>query len=192
MRIRSFVLAAIALSCAARAAFGTVVKPLELDEMIQLSDFIADVTVLKSESFKADPIVPTKIKTRVYFQVNQTIKGSPSATFHLDFPGGTVGQITRGVEGIPKFQTGQRLIVFGRNDPHAFSPLVGMEQGALQVIHDDQSNVDRVYRWWGQPVNESEAFSSKKPVSAQTEADYLRSAEAVQAFTQRVSKKINQ
>lgn len=192
MKIRRLVLVAAALSFVTPAAFGTVVKPLELDEMIQQADFVADVTVLKSESYKADPLVPTKIKTRVYFQVNQRIKGTVSDTFHLDFPGGTVGQITREVEGIPKIQVGQRLIIFCRNDPHAFSALVGMEQGALQVIHDDQSNVDRVYRWWGQPVNESEAFSTKKAVSAATRADYLRSAESVQAFTQRLSRKINQ
>jgi hypothetical protein len=191
MKIRCFVLVAIALSWVATMAFGTVVEPLELDDMIRQSDFIADVTVLKSESFRADPIVPAKIKTRVYFKVNQTLKGSVTGTFHLDFPGGTVGQITRTVMGMPTFQTAQRLIVFGRTDPNAFSPLIGMAQGALQIIHDDATNVDRVYRWWGQPVNESESFAEKKATSAQASPDYLRSAESVQAFTQRLSQRIN-
>jgi hypothetical protein len=95
---------------------------------------------------------------------------------------------------MPKLKVGDRLILFSYGPDKTFvSPVIGFDQGALRVIRDRQNNVDRVYRWWGQPVNESRPFNSRVPVSAETTtAEQLHAANSVEEFLQRVSTMIHQ
>jgi len=90
---------------------------------------------------------------------------------------------------MPKLQVGDRLILFSYGPDKTFvSPVIGFDQGALRVIRDQQNNVDRVYRWWGQPVNGSQPFNSRVPVSAET----TTAANTVPEFLQRVSTMLHQ
>jgi hypothetical protein len=95
---------------------------------------------------------------------------------------------------MPKFQVGDRLILFSFGPDKTFvSPVIGFDQGALRVIRDQQNNVDRVYRWWGQPVNESQPFNSRVPLSVGTaSAQQSPAANSVEEFLQRVSTMVHQ
>jgi len=86
------------------------------------------------------------------------------------------------------------LILFSYGPDKSFvSPVIGFDQGALRVIKDQQNNVDRVYRWWGQPVNESQPFNSRVQVFAgTTTTEQLRAANSVEEFLQRVSNMVHQ
>jgi hypothetical protein len=173
----------------------TTVRQLDLPELAQQAEVIADVTVTGVQPFWASPAGGKAIHTRVTFSLNSaSLKGQVTSPFTLDFLGGTVGNHRMEVSGMPKFQVGDRLILFSYGPDKAFvSPVIGLDQGALRVIRDQQNNVDRVYRWWGQPVNESQPFNSRVPVSAGTAtAEQLRTANSVEEFLQRVSNMVRQ
>jgi hypothetical protein len=98
------------------------------------------------------------------------------------------------VSGMPKFQVGDRLILFSYGPDKTFvSPVIGFDQGALRVIRDQQNSVDRVYRWWGQPVNESYPFTSRAPASSKSAtAEQLQPANSVEEFVRKISPMIHQ
>lgn len=170
----------------------TVTKTLDLPELSQRAEVIADVTVKSVQSYWASPAGKKAIRTKATFSVNQLVKGQATATLTLDFPGGQVGGLARRVEGMPELQVGQHLILFSYSpDKNMVSPFVGFDQGVMQVIHDQESNVDRVYRWWGQPVSETEPFTSRKPIDqTAVTRESLRSASTVDVFLNKVRQTI--
>jgi hypothetical protein len=172
----------------------TTVRQLDLPDLVQQAEIIADVTVTAVESYWASPVGGNAIHTHVTFSLNAPpIKGQVTSPFVLDFLGGLVGNRKMRIPGMPEFQVGDRLILFSYGPDKTFvSPLIGFDQGALRVVRDQLNNVDRVYRWWGQPVNESQPFTSRAPTAAgTTTAEQLRTANSVEEFSQRVSKMIH-
>lgn len=175
------------LGCACTSAAATA-RTLTLAELSASAEIIAEVTVQGAQSYWAAPGGAKAIRTRVTFVVNQAIKGSPGPSFALDFLGGTVDGRALQVPGVPRFSPGERYILFcAAPDKELVCPVLGLDQGAMRVVHDDQSNVDRVFRNWGQPVNANENFESRVPaVPGVTTRDYLRSADTVDRFLERV------
>jgi hypothetical protein len=173
---------------------GTVVKRLDLPDLVQQAEIIADVTVTNVQPYWASPAGAKVIHTRVVFQLNRAaLKGQVSSPFYLDFLGGTVGNRATKVSGMPEPHLGDRLIIFSYAPGKVFaSPIVGFDQGALRVVRGGEDNIDRVYRWWGQPVNESQPFTTRLPVSTLTATpDLIRSANSADDFLQRVSTMIH-
>jgi hypothetical protein len=173
----------------------TTVKQLDLPELVQQAEVIADVTVIGIQSYWASPAGGKAIHSRITFSLNSApLKGHVTSPFTLDFLGGTLGNRKVEVSGMPKLQVADRLILFSYGPDKTFvSPVIGFDQGVLRVIRDQVSNVDRVYRWWGQPVNESQSFLSRVPATAATTtAEQLRSANSVDEFSQRISKMMHQ
>lgn len=162
--------------------------PLSLRQITHSAAIIADATVQSINSYWATPSGAQTLRTKVTFNVNQALKGNPGATFTLEFLGGTVGEQSLTVEGVPQFQPGERYIIFAESpDKAVVCPILGLDQGALHVVHDRESNIDRVFRHWGQPVNAQENFAGRSPVVAGvTTRDYLRMADTVQQFLARV------
>jgi hypothetical protein len=173
----------------------TTVRPLDLPELVQRAEVIADVTVTATTSFLVSPAGGKAIQTRVTFTLNSApLKGQVTSPFALNFLGGTVGTRRMEVPGMPKFQVGDRLILFSYGPDKTFvSPVIGFDQGALRVLRDQQSSVDRVYRWWGQPVNESHRFASRAPGSSETAtAEQLQAASSVEEFMRKISTMVHQ
>jgi hypothetical protein len=165
-----------------------------LPELVQQAEIIADVTVTGTQSYWVSPAGGKAIHTRVTFSLNSApLKGQVISPFSLDFLGGTIGNRRVEVSGMPKLQVGDRLILFSYGLDKTFvSPVIGFDQGALRVLRDQVNNVDRVCRWWGQPVIESQSFKSRVAPSAANAAEQLRSANSVDEFLQRVAKLLNQ
>lgn len=161
---------------------------------MQQAEIIADVTVQNVSSYWVSPAGQKSIRTRVNFTVNRMIKGNQAPTFSLEFLGGEVGDRALKVNGVPKFTPGERCVIFSYGpDKPMVCPILGLDQGVLRVVHDDQSNVDRVFRAWGQPVSVKEDFMSRIPVTNGTATRaYLRSAETIEEFGQRVRQSLNQ
>jgi hypothetical protein len=173
----------------------TTVRPLDLPELVQRAEVIADVTVTATTSFLVSPAGGKAIQTRVTFTLNSApLKGQVTSPFTLNFLGGTVGTHRMEVPGMPKFQAGDRLILFSYGPDKTFvSPVIGFDQGALRVLRDQQSSVDRVYRWWGQPVNESQRFASRAPGSSETAtAEQPQAASSVEEIMRRISTMVHQ
>jgi hypothetical protein len=179
---------AVVASLSLPQAHGSSALPLSLDQITQSAALIADATVQSVQCFWATPSGAQTLRTKVTFHVNQAVKGHPGPTFTLEFLGGQVGEQSLSVEGVPQFQPGERYILFAESpDKAVVCPILGLDQGALRVIHDEASQVDRVFRHWGQPVNARENFAGRIPaVAGVTTPDYLRTADTVSQFLARV------
>ncbi len=170
------------------SAQATTINPLDLPDLVNKAEVIADVTVTNLQPYVYYAQDGRSVHTRVTFKVNGTpIKGNVSSPLLLDFLGGSVGYLKMAVSGVPQLQVGQRLIIFS-HAPNDFyvSPFIGLDQGALRVVHDEATQSDRVLRWWGQPVNENEPMTSRQPAGPRSEAEATQSAEPVEHFLNRV------
>jgi hypothetical protein len=97
------------------------------------------------------------------------------------------------VEGVPQLEVGQRLIIFAHAPSEFYvSPFIGLNQGALRVAHDQVTNTDKVLRWWGQPVKETEPMTTRKTDRAIRAEEALTSAETVDHFLGRVKQLLNE
>jgi hypothetical protein len=166
----------------------TTVNALDLPDLINKADVIADVTVTNTEPYVYNSQDGRTVHTRVTFKVNgQPIKGNVSSPLVLDFLGGSVGYQKMTVSGVPQLQIGQRLIIFSHalNDFYV-SPFIGLDQGAMRVVRDIATQSDRVLRWWGQPVNENEPMKSRQFMPQRSEAEAAQAAEPVEHFLNRV------
>jgi len=171
---------------------GTSIITQDLPAIAQKADIIADVTVVKSTPYWLAPAGSRVIHTRVIFQVNRAIKGTSPSTLTLSFLGGEINGVGLKVPGMPQFSPGERYILFSYTaDKNMVSPVLGFDQGALRVIRDNESNVDRVYRYWGEPVSQTHSFTSRVPVTLETTTrEYLRSADTVDQFVSRLTQLI--
>jgi len=170
------------------SAQATTVNPLDLPDLVDKAEVIADVTVTNVQPYVYYAQDGRSVHTRVTFKVNGTpIKGNVSSPLVLDFLGGSVGYLKMVVSGVPQLQVGQRLIIFS-HAPNNFyvSPFVGLDQGALRVVRDEATQSDRVLRWWGQPVSENESMKSRQVTAQRSEAEAAQSAEPVEHFLNRV------
>jgi hypothetical protein len=169
-------------------AQATTVNPLDLPELVNKAEVIADVTVTNLQPYVYYAQDSRSVHTRVTFKVNGTpIKGNVSSPLVLDFLGGSIGYLKMAVSGVPQLRVGQRLIIFS-HAPNKFyvSPFIGLDQGALRVVHDEATQSDRVLRWWGQPVSENEPMTSRRITAQRSEAEATQSAEPVEHFLTRV------
>lgn len=170
------------------SAQATTVKPLDLPDLVDKAEIIADVTVTNTQPYVYYAQDGRSVHTRVTFRVNgQPIKGNISSPLVLDFLGGSVGYLKVAVSGVPQLQVGQRLIIFSHAPKDFYvSPFVGLDQGALRVVHDEATNSDRVLRWWGQPVNENESMQSRQVAAQRSETEAVQASEPVEHFLNRV------
>jgi hypothetical protein len=181
-------LLAIPILMSAGSLRATTVNPLDLPELINKAEVIADVTVTNTQPYVYYAQDGRSVHTRVTFKVNgQPIKGNVSSPLVLDFLGGSVGYLKMAVSGVPQLQVGQRLIIFS-HAPNDFyvSPFIGLDQGALRVVRDEATQSDRVLRWWGQPVSENEPMTSRRITGQRSEAEAAQSAEPLEHFLNRV------
>jgi hypothetical protein len=169
-------------------AAASLARPLTLAEISKSAEIIADVTVQEVQSYWAAPAGVKAIWTRVTFLVSRSIKGNPAQSLVLNFLGGEIDGRGLAVPGTPKFAPGERYVLFcAGTDKALVCPVLGLDQGAMRVVHDNEDNVDRVFRCWGQPVNQNEKFETRVPaVAGVTTRDYLRSADTVDRFLERV------
>jgi hypothetical protein len=98
------------------------------------------------------------IKTFVTFRVQRTLKGTApaSGTVTLIFLGGTIGADSLEVAGMPKFQIGDREIVFVAGNGKTFCPLIAAGHGRYRVLHDNATQRDYIARENRTPLESTE------------------------------------
>jgi hypothetical protein len=166
----------------------STVHSFDLKQMSQQAQFIVEATVTQAQSYWASPAGVKAIRTKVTFSPNATpLKGHVPSPFTLDFSGGKVNGVALEVTGIPEFKPGDHLILF------AYDPLqpyvcatVGLTQGVIRILKDQNDNTSRVYRYWGQPINENEPFGYSSEGTTTPLTDLGRS-ETLEEFCKDVS-----
>jgi len=124
--------AALAISSPASAS---LILALDLPTLVTRSEQISVVDVV---STKADwNATHDRIVTTIDVTVVDCWKGAAAPGSHVQIvqPGGTVGELTMRVEGMPHFQRGERALLFLRGKADQAS-VVGMAQGKRPVSRE--------------------------------------------------------
>ena len=148
---RLYVLALVAALLAVPARTrATTYETLTFDQLVGQADVIFIGDVVDVHPYTMQVRGRTIIKTRVTFRVSDPIYGTRSLVEVFDFLGGEANGIGLAVEGMPKFNTGDRRVVFAHRSP-SVNPVVGFTQGLFRVTRDS-SGIDRVLTFQGVPL----------------------------------------
>ena len=152
MRIRLLFLLLGALVPLARA---TSVVPPNFTELVGEADAIYRGQVTGVEARRVSrPDGGSVIKTFVTVAVQRVMKGPEQPSVTLEFLGGTIGEETLEVGGVPKFTVGQRGIVFVQQNGRQFCPIVRLGHGNYRIERDAASGREYVARDNRAPLND--------------------------------------
>jgi len=126
------------------AARGTTVIPPTFDQLVSQGQVIFQGAVTDVRSEWAGAGTQRHIVTYVTFKVEETLKGNLGAIYSIRLLGGTVGDETMEVVDAPKFNVGDRDILFVENNGSQFIPLVGIGYGRFRVHHEEGHGRDVV------------------------------------------------
>lgn len=141
------------------SAAATTVEPPEFAKLVgrAASIFRGEVTGLRSELVTRG--TERAIFTRVTFRVTEVIRGAPlPAEVTLEFLGGTVGDLSMEVAGMPRFEPGAREVLFVERAGPQICPLVAMAYGRYRVLRD-AAGADYIARDNGAPLSRPEDVS---------------------------------
>ena len=116
----------------AAPAFATTIKKMDLQELVKVSDAIAQGTVESIETRWEDKSIYTYTSIRV----DESIKGGPRRAYLVRHAGGTIGALTLDAPGTPKFNQGDQVIVFLRDRKDGTYDVVGLGQGKYDIVNN--------------------------------------------------------
>jgi hypothetical protein len=136
---------AFALFLAPSSRAMSVVPP-TFAELVAEADTVVRgvVTSIRTEEF--DSPQGRGVHTLVTLSVERALKGSPGESVTLTLLGGTVGKRTLKVVGMPRFEVGQRQIVFFAHNGSVLCPLIAAGHGRYHVKTDAATQRDYVTR----------------------------------------------
>jgi hypothetical protein len=135
--IKSTIAVLLVILLTATSSAATTVERLTLDTLVKKASSIVVGTVRSSRTFWSDN--RRLILTTYNIEVAETMKGQPSRIVELTTIGGTVGDVTLHVAGMPTFAKGESAVVFIEKSG-AFSTVVGLGQGKFAVNNGEVSN----------------------------------------------------
>jgi hypothetical protein len=141
---------------AAPALRATSVVPPSFPELVAEADGIyrGRVTSIQARRVPLPDGDGSVIKTFVTFAVERVLKGEEQAQLTLEFLGGTIGDETITVTGMPKFNVGAREIVFVQKNGVQFCPLVAVMHGRYRVLRDEATAREHIARDNGLPLTD--------------------------------------
>jgi hypothetical protein len=80
------------------------------------------------------------ITTVVTVSVEKQFKGSQLSSINIEQPGGSMGDIVQSVPGLPKFSSGEDVVLFLKRQRGGAFKLVGGKQGKFTVKTQPESN----------------------------------------------------
>ncbi len=160
-RVTLFVLCSL---LAVGVANSSTVRPVPFDALVSTADTILVGEVMNVRSEWETTRDGRAIITLVTFRVADVWKGSLGLVTQLEFLGGTIGQTSMVVSGVPQFAVGQRDVLFVGATVKTVSPIVGLMQGRMK-IERDVNGVDRIRAFDGRSLtNTSEIGTLRGPV----------------------------
>lgn len=131
-------LAAFAMGLAGSPAVrATSVIPPTFPELVAEADSIVrgrviDITTRRATAPDGTPV----IKTFVTFAVERTLKGAANREVTLEILGGTIGDESLVVTGLPRFELGASDYLFIERNGVQFCPLVAVRHGRYRLLRD--------------------------------------------------------
>ena len=138
------------------AARATSVIPPSFPELVEEAEAIYRGRVSHVEARRVEQSEGVSvIKTFVTVAVERVLKGPDRSEVTLEFLGGTVGDETLTVTGMPVFAVGDREFVFVQKNGIQMCPLVALMHGRYRVRRDDAGARDYVARDNGTPLTDT-------------------------------------
>jgi len=159
------------------SANATTVIPPTFQQLVQQAEFIFQGTVTDVRSVWEGEGAQRHIETYVTFQVGDAIKGNAVGAYTIQMLGGTVGDDTFVITDAPKFQVGNRDILFVEHNGQQFVPLVGIMYGRFRVQHDDQTGSDIVLNNEGEPLRDPTQLGRDEKAATAADAGAAISSE---------------
>jgi hypothetical protein len=128
------------------AARATTVAPTTFSEIVSRAEVIISGEVMSRRCEWIGTGSERCIVTMVTMQVKGVYKGAPPVQLELQFLGGTVGDTTLEVPGVPQFKIGEKSILFVEKNRKAFCPLAGVYHGKLTIERDPQTGREVLVR----------------------------------------------
>jgi hypothetical protein len=130
----------------ASATSATVLLALDVEDLAVMSPvvLVGEVNTVES-GWNSDR---TKIHTRVQITPVEVMKGpSDLGTVTVKFLGGKVGDTVAHLPGVPRFEVGEKVLVFlePREDKEGYLP-VGFYQGKFKVFRDPDTRKEMLLR----------------------------------------------
>ena len=147
------VVGVIGLCCCATASATTVIPP-TFEEMTDRAELIFVGKVVGSRAEMRTVGTNRVIFTLVEFERQEVLKGEAGRSITLQFLGGTVGDVTLEIAGVPKFNLGDREFLFVERNEVQFCPLVGVFHGKFGVRKDEKSGRDILVRHNGKALRD--------------------------------------
>jgi hypothetical protein len=156
-------LGALAIMAAALPASSTTVTAPTFDELVRRSELVIVARVVATRSAWVDSRSGRSIVTDVTVSIEQTLKGPTYAERSLEFLGGTVGEDTLRVDGMPEFHVGDRAVLFLNEAGRPASPVVGFMYGWFRIVQDSATGVDMIRTHDGRPLVSTEDVGNPRP-----------------------------
>ncbi len=140
----------------------TTVIPPTFEQLVQQAELIFQGTV-----------------TNVHSEIGENVKGNAGSSYTIRILGGTVGDETMEVTDTPKFNVGDRDVLFVEHNNEQFVPLVGITHGRFHVQRDEQTGRDIILNGEGEPVRDLTKLGREEESATAAEAispDQLKAA----------------
>jgi hypothetical protein len=148
---RVFIAACASLVLLTFTAYATSVLAPKFEALVDRADLIFAGRVASQRSEWRTANGQRAIVTLVTFNVERTHKGRAGSVVTLQFLGGRVGDVTMDVAEIPRFKSGERVILFVEADGNAASPVIGFFHGRFS-LKNDETGREIVLRHDGEPL----------------------------------------
>jgi hypothetical protein len=150
-RFSTLLLVASVALIAANSHATTVIPP-TFDQLVNEAELIFQGAVTSVKSQWVGEGAEHRIVTYVTFKIDDAIKGSPGDSYTIQMLGGTVGDQTMEVTDTPKFNIGDRDILFVEHNGTQFVPLVGIMHGRFRLQPNKLEGGEMVSKNNGAPL----------------------------------------
>lgn len=137
MRAVAFIATSVLIIATAPFVGATTLRRMELAELVGTAERVVHARVVDQRSYWDQGLM--QIFTDTTFDVIEEAKGEGPRQLTITLMGGRVGIIDTLVPGTPTFGIGDEAILFTESRPDGRKHLVGLSQGALRVIVDEET-----------------------------------------------------
>ena len=163
----------------------TVIAP-TFDELVLRAESVIVARVVAVRSAWVNSRAGRSIVSDVTVSIERTLKGPTYAERTFEFLGGTIGDDTLRVDGMPEFHVGDRDGLFIAEAGRPASPLVGFMYGRVRIIQDSRTGADVVRTHDGRPLASTAEVGNTRPPAFVAPLRTLSLADFERAVTEKV------
>jgi hypothetical protein len=154
MKICRFALMLSAALVLTQDVRSTTVIPPTFEELADRAELVFVGQVIGSHAEWRAADARRAIFTFTEFRVDEVWKGNADKTITLQFLGGTIGDDTLEVAGVPRFSQNERVVLFVTKNGIQFCPLVGIYHGKFGLRKDGATGREIVVKHDGKPLRD--------------------------------------